>query len=117
MLLLCFKFILCCALLNGGIMKVNEIISKIPPNLPLQREACRYAPIIISSVKFNVITMFLVFRFPLFAFRFLNLHEVILYGIHHKACRIFRACLFENVGSVGINCAFRDEEFVGNLLR
>ena len=28
-------------------MKVNEFISKIPPNLPLQREACRCAPIVI----------------------------------------------------------------------
>ena len=64
MLLLYFKFILCCyALPNGGIMKVNEIISKIPPNLPLQREACRYAPITISSVNLNVITIFLVFSF------------------------------------------------------
>ena len=28
-------------LAKWGIMKVNYSISKIPPNLPLQREACR----------------------------------------------------------------------------
>ena len=51
MLLLNVLFVLrFSALLNGGIMKVNYSISKIPPNLPLQREAYRYIAILATSL-------------------------------------------------------------------
>ena len=38
-------------------------------------------------------------------------------GIDHKACRVFRAGLFKNVGSVGIYRALGYKQLLGNLLR
>ena len=74
LLLYVLSFFVVIPLLNGGIMKVNYSISKIPPNLPLtfglpsshlgivckqpllsvcrrlQREACRYIAILATSL-------------------------------------------------------------------
>ena len=51
LLLYVLSFFVVIPLLNGGIMKVNYSISKIPPNLPLQREACRYIAILATSLQ------------------------------------------------------------------
>ena len=61
-------FLLFC-LAKWGIMKVNYSISKIPPNLPLQREACRciaacYATPLNRSNKLCYYSFLLVFLCP-----------------------------------------------------
>ena len=47
---------------------------------------------------------------------YLHLHDFVLDGIYNKAGGILAATLFENIGAVFVDGAFRDVESVGNLL-